>query len=58
MNYAIDTNNVDLALRLVPNSSHRGIQSGWRLILPVDAVLRLACATDHPLYLFGLPAVP
>ena len=56
MNHAIDTDNVDLALRLVRSTSHRGFSSGWRLILPVDAVLRLAGATDHPLYPFGLAA--
>jgi len=50
VNHAIDTDNVDLALRLVRNSSHRGM-GGWRLILPVDAVLRLPGAADHPLYL-------
>jgi predicted ATPase len=55
-NHAIDTNNVDLALRLVHNSSLQGIQSGWRVILPVDAVLRLAGATEHPLYALGLAA--
>jgi tetratricopeptide (TPR) repeat protein len=54
VNHAIDTDNVDLALRLVRNSLRRGIQAGWRLILPVDAVLRLAGAADHPLYAFGL----
>jgi hypothetical protein len=54
VNHAIDTNNVDLALRLVRNSLHHGTQTGWRLILPVDAVLRLAGATDHPLYPLGL----
>ena len=56
VNHAIDTNNVDLALRLIRSTSHRGSTSGWRLILPVDAVLRLAGATDHPLYPFGLAA--
>ena len=55
VNHAIDTNNVDLALRLVRSSSRRGM-AGWRLILPVDAVLRLPGATDHPLYPFGLAA--
>jgi predicted ATPase/class 3 adenylate cyclase len=54
VNHAIDTNNVDLALRLVRNTSHHGMQSGWRLILPVEAVLGLAGAADHPLYPHGL----
>jgi hypothetical protein len=56
VNHAIDTDNVDLALRLVRNTTNRSLQSGWRLILPVDAVLRLPGATDHPLYPFGLAA--
>jgi predicted ATPase/class 3 adenylate cyclase len=52
--HAIDTNNVDLALRLVHNTSNRGVQIGWRLILPIDSVLGLPGAVDHPLYPFGL----
>jgi predicted ATPase len=56
VNHAIDTGNVDLALRLVHNTMNRGLQSGWRVILPVDAVLRLPGATDHPLYPLGLVA--
>ena len=56
VNHAIDTNNVDLALRLVRNTTNRALQSGWRVILPVDAVLRLPGAADHPLYAFGLAA--
>jgi len=56
VNHAIDTNNVDLALRLVRSTSHHGLQSGWRLILPVEAVLRLAGVADHPLYPLGLAA--
>jgi predicted ATPase len=49
VNHAIDTNNVDLALRLVRILSTRGAVAGVRLILPVDAVLRLAGAADHAL---------
>jgi hypothetical protein len=56
VNHAIDTDNVDLALRLVRNTANRGLQSGWRVILPVDALLRLPGATDHPLYPVGLAA--
>jgi predicted ATPase/class 3 adenylate cyclase len=53
VNHAIDTSNVDLALRLIRIISTRGL-AGLRLILPVDAVLSLAGAADHRLYPFGL----
>jgi predicted ATPase/class 3 adenylate cyclase len=54
-NHAIDTNNVDLALRLVYNAnSIQDQRLGYRLVLPVDAVLRLPGAADHPLYPVGL----
>ncbi len=55
VNYAIDTADVDLALRLVHYTTNIG-QTGWRVILPVDAVLSLDGATDHPLYPVGLAA--
>jgi predicted ATPase/class 3 adenylate cyclase len=54
VNHAIDTNNVDLALRLVRNTTNRGAVAGFRFILPVDAVLRLPGAVGHPLYPVGL----
>ncbi len=53
MNHAIDTDNVDLALRLVSNAPIDQ-RFGYRLVLPVDAVLRLPGAADHPLYPMGL----
>jgi hypothetical protein len=56
VNHAIDTSNVDLALRLVSRTANRALRSGFRFILPVDAVLRLPGATDHPLYPLGLAA--
>ena len=57
VNHAIDTDNVDLALRLVSNA--RVLQDspgGHWLVLPVDAVLGLPGAADHPLYPMGLAA--
>jgi len=54
VNHAIDTSNVDLALRLVSRTTNRGVRTGFRFILPVDAVLRLPGAADHPLYPLGL----
>lgn len=56
-NHAVDSGNVDLASRLVCNA--RPLQDtpgGYRLVLPVDAVLRLPGAADHPLYPMGLAA--
>jgi len=53
-NHAIDTSNVDLALRLVRNTANRALRTSSRLILPVDAVLRLPGAVDHPQYPVGL----
>jgi predicted ATPase/class 3 adenylate cyclase len=54
--HAIDTSNVDLALRLVRDTTNRGLRTGYRLIVPVNAVLRLPGVADHPLYPFGLAA--
>jgi predicted ATPase/class 3 adenylate cyclase len=56
VNYAIDAGNVDLALRLVVNVAYpfQGEQVGLRMIFPVDAVLLLPGASDHPLYAEGL----
>ena len=52
MSYAIDTEDVDLALRLLHNTSNM-----WRidygLLLPVDAI-GLPGATEHHLYPYGL----
>ena len=52
MNYAIDTEDVDLAFRLLYNTS-RIWQIGYGLQLPVDAI-GLPGAAEHPLYPFGL----
>jgi predicted ATPase/class 3 adenylate cyclase len=53
-NHAIDAGDVDLALRLVSNAPLQDQGLGYRLVLPVDAVLRLPGAADHPLYPMGL----
>jgi DNA-binding CsgD family transcriptional regulator len=56
INHAVDVGNVDLALRLVRNSWHPTEQFGYRLLLPLDAVLGLPGVGDHPLYPFGVAA--
>ena len=54
MNYAIDANDVALALRLLRNMPVGTLQIGYVINLPVDPVLELAGAPVHPLYAFGL----
>jgi predicted ATPase/class 3 adenylate cyclase len=56
MNYAIDTDNVDLALRLLRNTPVPGYQVGYEVRLPVDPILGLTRAAEHPLFPFGLAA--
>jgi predicted ATPase len=54
-NHAVDTDNADLGLRLVgcvPWGARLNI--AYELLLPVDAVLSLSGAVDHPLYPYGL----
>ena len=53
MNHAIDTDNVDLALRLLVNTPS-AFQVGYVLRLPVEPVLGLTGASEHPLYPDGL----
>jgi predicted ATPase/class 3 adenylate cyclase len=53
-NYAIDTDNADLALRLVRWVPDPVIQMNYEVRLPVDAVLRLNGVSDHPLYPYAL----
>jgi hypothetical protein len=51
--HAIDTGNVDLAMRLVRD--HPGVsQVGYDLILPVERVLAIPGAPDHRWYPFAL----
>jgi predicted ATPase/class 3 adenylate cyclase len=53
-NYAIDTDNADLAMRLVCSVPDPLLQPRYEVRLPVDAVLRLKKASDHPLYSYLL----
>jgi predicted ATPase/class 3 adenylate cyclase len=52
MNYAMETENVDLALRLVNSNAFPGIDQA--LNFPIDALLRLPGATDHAHYPLAL----
>ena len=54
MNYAIDSRNVDLGLRLLWNTPSGGVQLGYELRLRAGPVLGLDGASDHPLYGVGL----
>jgi predicted ATPase/class 3 adenylate cyclase len=56
MNYAIDTDNVDLALRLLRGMPWGGAQVGYEVRFPPDPILGLTGAAEHPLYPFGLAA--
>jgi predicted ATPase/class 3 adenylate cyclase len=50
LHHAIDSDDADLALRLVYNTPEPGYQIGKALALPVDEVFTLTGASDHPLY--------
>jgi predicted ATPase/class 3 adenylate cyclase len=54
MNFAVDTNDADLALRLLRNIPVGTLQIGYVIDLPVDPVLELPGASEHPLFPFGL----
>jgi predicted ATPase/class 3 adenylate cyclase len=54
MNYAIDTDDVDLGLRLLRNTPYPGAQVGYEVRLPREPILGLTGAPEHPLYPFGL----
>jgi predicted ATPase len=54
VNYAIDTLNVDLALRIVRHSPDPGMQLGFAFYLPLPAIIELPGATSHDLYPFAL----
>jgi predicted ATPase/class 3 adenylate cyclase len=57
MSYAIDTDDVDVALRLLRNSFYPGgllAPVGYEVRLPVDPALGLSNAAAHPFYPFGL----
>jgi hypothetical protein len=50
VNYAIDIEDVDLALRLVRNVPSSTMQPGFEILLPVAAVIELPGAVSHDLY--------
>jgi tetratricopeptide (TPR) repeat protein len=56
INHAIDTDNSDLALRLVRCLSYLTQRIISELLVPVDAVFSLSGASDHPLYPYALAA--
>ena len=53
-NFAIDTGNVDVALRLIRNIPVATLQVGYVLTFSVDPILELRGVSDHPLYPFAL----
>jgi predicted ATPase len=54
MHHALDTGDVDLALRIASQWPPVHLQVGQRLVLPVEAALELTGARDHSLYASGL----
>jgi predicted ATPase len=56
MTFAVDTDDVDLAFRLLRNRPWGGAQVGYEMRFPVDPILDLTGAAEHPLYAFGLAA--
>ena len=54
MSWAIDTNDVDLAFRLLRAFPIAPLQLGLRLWLPAEPVLSLPGAPEHPDYPYGL----
>jgi predicted ATPase len=53
-NHAIDSDNADLALRLLRPVPPPAQQINYELLLPVGAVLSLTGADNHPLYPYAL----
>jgi predicted ATPase/class 3 adenylate cyclase len=54
VNYAIDTADVDLALRIVCHNPVPGEQLGFAAYLPISAIVDLPGATSHDLYPYAL----
>jgi tetratricopeptide (TPR) repeat protein len=54
VNYAIDSADVDLALRLVRHNPAPVMQLGFALYSPIATILELPGATGHDLYPYGL----
>ena len=53
-NYAVDVDDVDLALRLVRNTPASTLQTGFVTSVPVEPLLGLPGAPEHPLYPYAL----
>jgi len=56
MNYAIESDNVDLALRLLFHTPS-AFQVGYVLRFPVDPILELSGATEHRMYPYALATI-
>jgi predicted ATPase/class 3 adenylate cyclase len=54
LRHAVDSDDADLALRIVYNLPTLGSQIGKILAFPVDDVIELADASEHPLYPIAL----
>ncbi len=54
MNHAIDTDNVDLAFRIVHSMPGPQMQVGYEVRIPAAPALELTGASDHPSYTYGL----
>jgi hypothetical protein len=54
VNYAIDTADMDLALRLVRHNPSPVFQLGFALYLPIQVIVDLPGATSHDLYPYAL----
>jgi predicted ATPase/class 3 adenylate cyclase len=52
--HAIDRDDTDLALRIVRNAPQTGWGVGYPVSLPVEPILGLTGASEHPLYPYGL----
>jgi predicted ATPase/class 3 adenylate cyclase len=50
MNHALESTDVDLAMRIVVNATPPPGQVGYVFLLPIEPVLTLPGAADHPLY--------
>jgi predicted ATPase len=55
-NYAVDSADVDLALRLIRHGAGPGLQLGFALRLPISVILGLPGAATHDLYPYALAA--
>jgi predicted ATPase/class 3 adenylate cyclase len=56
VNYAVDTVDIDLAMRLVRHSPNPGLQLGFAAYLPIPVILGLPGAASHGFYPYALAA--